>query len=57
MMLGLLICFFYLMLVLIIRPHLASSDHALMVTTHTQLVVTLFCGLMLSEKLEYMSGA
>jgi hypothetical protein len=56
MMLGLTISFVYLMLVLRLKPHLASSDHALMVTTHVQLVVTLFCGLMLSEKLEYMSA-
>ena len=56
MMLGLTICFIYLMIVLTIKPHLASSDHALMVTTHVQLVVTLFCGLMLSEKMEYMSA-
>jgi hypothetical protein len=56
LLVGLIICFFYLMLVFQVRPHLAASDHWLMVTTHVQLCITLFCGIMLSEKLEYMGA-
>merc|ERR1711871_1190314 len=56
LLVGLIICFMYLMLVFQVWPHLAASDHWLMVTTHVQLCITLFCGIMLSEKLEYMGA-
>ena len=53
---GMLLCLLFLVMVQNVHPHKAESDHILMVLTHVQLFVTMFAGLVLTEKVQFMEA-
>jgi hypothetical protein len=53
---GMLLCLLFLVFVQNVHPHKAESDHILMVLTHMQLFVTMFAGLVLTEKIQFMEA-
>jgi hypothetical protein len=55
-MFGVCLCLLFLVMVQNIHPHKAESDHVLMVVSHVQLFVTMFAGLILTEKIEFLSS-
>jgi hypothetical protein len=55
-MFGTILCLGFLVLVQNIHPHKAESDHVLTVVAHMQLFVTMFAGLLLTEKIQFMDA-
>ena len=53
---GMLLCLLFLVMIQNVHPHKAESDHILMVLTHVQLFVTMFAGLVLTEKVQFMEA-
>ena len=52
---GLFVCFGFMILVMVVQPYTASTDHILAVLCHIQLFLTLFCALMIRSKVEFVS--
>ncbi len=52
---GLFVCFSFMLLVMVVQPYTASTDHLLAVFCHVQLFLTLFCALMLRAKVAFVS--
>jgi hypothetical protein len=52
---GLVVCFMYLMCVMMHAPYNASTDHLLAVLCHMQLFLTMFCALMIRAKVKFVS--
>jgi hypothetical protein len=52
---GLVVCFLYLMFVMMQSPYNASTDHLLAVLCHIQLFLTMFCALMIRAKVKFVS--
>ena len=51
---GLMVCFVYLMVVMITSPYDATSDHLLASLCHMQLFLSLWCGMMLQSNIDFL---
>jgi hypothetical protein len=51
---GIAICGFYLIFVMVMKPYKAKSDHMLSASTHASLMATLLCGLAINLELHFL---
>ena len=51
---GIMICAFYLIFVMVMKPYKSRSDHMLSASTHASLMATLLCGLSINLELHFL---
>ena len=53
---GIMLCFFFLITILWVRPYKLRSDRALAVIAHVSLFITLFGGMLLNSRMRFASS-